>query len=182
MGSVRTNLQKGALALVDVCTCLKIYATSDNLEKRLAHQANTHALKHITKALESKTPFICPGGTRSRSSSSITSPQELVHILHEFLLYNRHDSTKGGRHASTTVLSQRIDDFVANFCVACPGLWVDCDIRRLFIEATPRTTSPASSHANPVLGGGRNEEIPVVQCALSSSPTKHNRPSVSPPL
>jgi hypothetical protein len=103
MGSVRTNLQKGALALVDVCTCLKIYATSDNLEKRLAHQANTHALKHITKALESKTPFICPGGTRSRSTSSITSPQELVHILHEFLLYNRHDSTKGGRHASTTV-------------------------------------------------------------------------------
>jgi len=148
MDSIRVNLQEGALSFLDVCTCLTGYSEV-NLENRLSTQAKTHALEHISKALtDSKSSFIRPGGTRRHKTHSITSPQQLVDILHDLLLHNRLTSGRGGKKVSTTELSQRIGDFIANFSGAFPGLWDHCDVQRLFTEATPCTTSNAPSHAS----------------------------------
>ena len=122
MDSIRVNLQEGALSFLDVCTCLTGYSEV-NLENRLSTQAKTHALEHISKALtDSNSSFIRLGGTRRPKTHSITSPQQLVHIIHDLLLHNRLTSGRAGKKVSTTELSQRIGDFIANFSGAFPGL------------------------------------------------------------
>jgi hypothetical protein len=132
-------------------TCVRISPDiqKNHLENRLSTQAETHALEHISKALtDSKSFFIRPGRTRRKKTHSITSPQQLVYILHDLLLHNGLTFGRGRKKVSTAELSQRIGDFIANFSGAFPGLWDHCDVQRLFTEATPCTTSNAPSHVS----------------------------------
>ena len=167
MSSIHFNLEESAVSLLDLVTCLT--DRNAKLEKRLSEQAKIHALTHLSHALlRTGISFFRAGGQRRKRSPSITSPQELVQILHELRLHNSITSAKGCIHVSASILSQRIEDFLATFSIHFPGLWLGCDLERLFTEATPCTTADATCDATHASHDEVTVESPIVDVSASS--------------
>jgi len=168
MASIRYNLEHSALSFVDLCTWLT-GRSSTKLQNRLSVQAEKYALTHISQALRrAGVSFSRPGAQRRQISPGITSAQELVHILHEFRLHNSLTSAKGGKQVRASALDHGIEDFLAKFSIHFPGLWLGCDLERLFTEATPCTTADATCDAMHASHAEATVESPNVDVSASS--------------
>ena len=136
MDQIRIDPKNQYACLLDVCGVL-LDIDRPNDKNRLTNAAKGSSLPHLGRSLQRDgAPFPTKGSKRQKSITLpvIASSAELVGIIREL---KAHYSGSGSvlRGKATTIcagLSERSDEFVANFHTAFPSLWVECDIRKLY--------------------------------------------------
>ena len=138
MDQIRIDPKNQYACLLDVCGFL-LDIDRPNRRNRLTNAAKGSSLPHLGRSLQRDgAPFPTKGSKRQKSITLpvIASSAELVGIIRELKAhYSGSVSVFRGNNQAATIfagLSERSDEFVANFHTAFPSLWVECDIRKLY--------------------------------------------------